>query len=320
MRKHLKKPILFLLIAALSLTVFHVAAGCSGQQTQARIRIITTVFAPYDFAREVCAGIEDVEIKMLLSPGEESHTYEPSPQDIVSLSDCDLFVYSGGENDTWVNTILNGLDNKNLRTVVMTECAELVEEEFVEGMEHEEEQGEEKPEYDVHVWTSLRNAQAIVAAISEALQAADPEYAEVYRANAEAYNMKLAALDAQFAEMIEHSARKTIVVADRFPLRYFADDYGLNYYAAFPGCAEESEASPQTVIFLHNKVIELGIPVVFTIEFSNQQIARTVIEGTNAHIKTFYTCHNVTAEDFAKGTTYYQMMQSNYESLREALN
>lgn len=292
-----------------------VCAGCMGGGEEADVVIMTTVYAPYDFAREITKGVDGISIKMLITPGAEAHTFEPTPRDIISLEKCDLFIYAGGENDVWVEDILDSLSNKDMQKVVMTDCAELLEEELGEGMEGEEEQG-----YDEHVWTSLRNSQAIVTAIAEKLAAIDAANAEAYYANAELYNAKLDALDTRFRIMTETAERDTVIFADRFPIRYFVEDYGLSYYAAFPGCSHETEASAKTVTFLSDKVKELRIPVIFVLELSNGKIAQTVSEGTSAKTLTYFTCHNVSAADFQMGLGYYDMMEANYISLSEALN
>jgi zinc transport system substrate-binding protein len=287
----------------------------------AKISIVTTIFPPYDFAR-VIAG-DKAEIAMLLPPGSESHSFEPRPQDIIKIQNSGVFIHVGGESDAWVNDILKSIDKPKMKVITLMDCVETVEEEIVEGMQEEEDkkdgEGEEGPEYDEHVWTSPRNAKLIVRKISETLREADPANADVYQKNTEAYLSQLDTLDAKFKGVVDSAARKTIVFGDRFPFRYFADAYGLKYFAAFPGCATETEASAKTVAFLIDKIKKEKIPVVFHIELSNEKMANTIGEATGAKARLLHSCHNVTKADFESGKTYLEFMTANVDALREAL-
>lgn len=301
-------------------------SGCAQQPTidpdDGKLHVVTTIFAPYDFAREI--GGEDVTVTMLLKPGCEVHSYEPSPKDIIAIRNADVFLYVGGESDAWVRDVLAGVDNPNLRTVTLMDCVEALEEETVEGMQagHEEhEHGHaDETEYDEHVWTSPRNAALICEKLADAFAAADPTHADAYAQRCGAYVEQLNVLDAEFEQIVEDSARKTIIFADRFPLLYFADAYGLTYFAAYPGCADSAEPSAATVAFLIDKVEAEQIPVVFCIELSNQKLADTVCEATGAKKLQFSSCHNVTAAEFKDGATYLSIMRQNAAALREALN
>ena len=258
------------------------------------------------------------EVTLLLPPGSESHSYEPTPKDIIGIQNCDLFIYVGGESDAWVADVLESV-GEGVRTVTLMDCVELLEEEHVEGMEtgHEHEDGE--TEYDEHVWTSPRNAKLICEKIASALCEADPEGEAEYKAALESCSQELDELDAAFKEVVANGVRDTIIFADRFPLLYFAKAYGLEYYAAFPGCADETEPSAATVVFLIEKVREEGIPVVFHIELSNEDMADTICEETGAEKMLFSACHNVTKEQFEAGVTYLELMWANVDALREAL-
>lgn len=309
------------------------AEGVSEEvQDDGRISVVTTIFPQYDFVRQI-AG-ENVELKMLLKPGEETHSYEPTPQDIIAIQNSDIFIYVGGENDAWVEDILDSMPEADMRTLKLMDCVDTVEEEHVEGMQeqpghsHEEEESHEDEteeehsvhEIDEHVWTSPVNASAIVDKIKELLVQADPENRQIYEENAEAYEAELAELDAEFRDVVDNAGRRLVVFGDRFPFRYFADEYGLDYYAAFPGCASDTEPSAATMAFLINKVKEEEIPAVLKMELSNENIANAIAEATGTEVRTFYSCHNLTAEEFEDGETYLSMMQKNVETLKEVLN
>lgn len=309
------------------------AEGVSEEvQDDGRISVVTTIFPQYDFVRQI-AG-ENVELKMLLKPGEETHSYEPTPQDIIAIQNSDIFIYVGGENDAWVEDILESMPEADMRTLKLMDCVDTVEEEHVEGMQeqpghsHEEEESHEDEteeehsvhEIDEHVWTSPVNASAIVDKIKELLVQADPENRQIYEENAEAYEAELAELDAEFRDVVDNAGRRLVVFGDRFPFRYFADEYGLDYYAAFPGCASDTEPSAATMAFLINKVKEEEIPAILKMELSNENIANAIAEATGTEVRTFYSCHNLTAEEFEDGETYLSMMQKNVETLKEVLN
>jgi zinc transport system substrate-binding protein len=224
------------------------------------------------------------------------------------------------------------MDTSKIKIVKFIDCVEVVEEEIVEGMEYEDEEHEgeehegeehegEEHEHaiDEHVWTSPRNAKLIVQRISDALCGTDPVNAVTYKANADAYHAQLDELDGKFQAVVNSAARKTIVFGDRFPFRYFADAYGLDYFAAFPGCSTETEASAATVAFLIDKVKAEKIPVVFHIELSNAKMSDTISEDTGAKVLLLHACHNISRDDFQAGKTYMDIMNANVETLKEAL-
>ena len=309
-----------------------------------KISVVTTIFPPYDFVREI-AG-DEADIKMLLKPGEETHSYEPTPQDIIAIQNSDVFIYTGGENDVWVEDILSSMPDSDLVTLRLVDCVETVEEEQVEGMkgsaghDHDEEDyddvhgghtdeadeadgedEEESPhEADEHVWTSPVNASLIAEQIKNVLSKADPDNRGMYEENTLAYQEQLAELDGQFREVVDHAKRNIMIFGDRFPFRYFADEYGLEYYAAFPGCAGDTEPSAATMAFLIEKVKEEKVPAVLKMELSSADIANAIAEATGTEVKVFYSCHNLSAEDFENGETYLSMMEKNAETLKEVLN
>ena len=305
-----------------------VTAAPAGSQAQPaaeeKIRIVTTIFPEYDWVREILGDKADsAEITMLLDNGVDLHSYQPTADDLIKLSDCDLFVYVGGESDEWVEDALKSAANRDRKVIHLLEVLgdSVKEEETVEGMQEEEEDQEEK-EYDEHVWLSLKNAKTLVDAISAALQELDPDNKDTYATNAAAYIEKLSALDGEYQAAVDAATYKTLLFGDRFPFRYLVDDYGLSYYAAFAGCSAESEASFETVSFLARKVEELKLPCVLTIEGKNHKIAETIVQNTagkNQKILTMDSMQSTTSQDVARGRTYLSLMAKNLDVLKEAL-
>lgn len=305
-----------------------VLSGCVPQDDSAasnKLNIVTTIFPAYDWVREILGDETDrAEITTLLDSGVDLHSYQPTVDDIVKISDCDLFLYVGGESDGWVDDALKNAPNKDRKVIrlldVLGDSAKA--EETVAGMQEEEHDHEEEAEYDEHIWLSLKNAQKLVAAISEALQESDPARKDTYAANAAAYVEKLSALDGEYRAAVDSGKYKTLLFGDRFPFRYLADDYGLDYYAAFPGCSAETEASFETVSFLAGKMDALGLPCVLTIEGTQHKIAETIVQNTaqkNQQILTMDSMQAVTANDAASGVSYLSIMEKNLSVLKKAL-
>jgi zinc transport system substrate-binding protein len=302
----------------LSLTIF--SGGCLRTRPSTandKINVTSVIFPSYDFVRAI-AG-DKVNLVMLLPPGSESHSYEPTPQDIIAIKNSNLFIYPGGENSDWVERILDSISNLSEDMIVlnMIDLVDAVEEEIVEGMEEKEE--EEEPAFDEHVWTSPQNAKAIAAAVTDALCELDSANADYYRQNFAAYSAQLDELDASFKAVVDGAKRKTVIFGDRFPFRYLTDAYGLDYFAAFPGCSTDTEPSAATVAFLINKVKSEKLPVIFHIELSNEKMADTISEATGAKKLLLHSCHNLTKTDFEKGLTYLDVQKANVVNLREAL-
>ena len=321
------------LLLALAIIV-GLLAGC-GQQNNTnktdKLSIVTTVFPEYDWVKEILGDTaENAEITMLLDSGVDLHSYQPTVDDIVKISDCDLFLYVGGESDGWVEDALKNAPNEDRTVINLLDVLgdSVKEEETVEGMQEEDhdhedaDEHEEEAEYDEHIWLSLKNAQVLVAAISEALQESDPARKDTYAANSEAYVEKLSALDADYQAAVDSATYKTLLFGDRFPFRYLADDYGLDYYAAFPGCSAETEASFETISFLAKKADELKLPCVLTIEGTQYKIAETIVQNTaqkNQQILTMDSMQAVTANDAASGVSYLSIMEKNLSVLKKAL-
>jgi zinc transport system substrate-binding protein len=319
------KKYILIALAALTLTAILVARGQSDKPADGgcagKLSVVATTFSPFDFARQIAGSSSD--ITMLLPPASESHSFEPTPQDIIKIQNADVFIYVGGESDDWVRSVLESMDTSKMKIVTLMDCVEVVPEEIVEGMQDEEEEtegGEEEAEYDEHVWTSPRNAKLIAQKLSDTFCEVDPANADAYKANTTSYLAKLDELDGKFQAVAAGAARKTLVFGDRFPFRYFADAYGLSYFAAFPGCSTETEASAATVAFLIDKVKSEQIPVVFHIELSNAKIAGTIAEATGAKVLELHAAHNISKADFESGVTYLDIMARNADALREALD
>ncbi len=332
----MKKYLAMFLAAVLMLCSLTACAKNSNQtgakeETNEKIKIVTTIFPEYDWVREVLGDeVANADLTMLLDSGVDLHSFQPTADDIMKIADCDLFVYVGGESDEWVEDALEEATNKDMKVINLLDTLgdKAKEEELVEGMEgEEEEEGEEAEEeegseYDEHVWLSLKNAQLLVSAISDALCEIDADKADTYQANASAYNDKLAKLDGEYKAAVEAGTYDTLLFGDRFPFRYMVNDYNLNYYAAFIGCSAETEASFETITFLANKVDECKLHTVVALEGSDQKIAETIISNTadkNQKIAVLDSMQSVTGDDVESGVTYLSIMENNLKVLADAL-
>ena len=292
-----------------------------------KLRVVTTIFPVYDWVRQVAGeNADDLELTMLLDGSTDLHSFQPSAKDIADIADCDLFIYVGGASDAWAEEALEESANPDRRTLNLMELlgSRVYEEELVEGMEEEdghEGHDHEESETDEHIWTSLRNAQELSSAIADTLAELDPDNADLYTGNAAAYGESLAALDEQYAAAVESAPVKTLLFGDRFPFRYLVEDYGLDYYAAFPGCSAETEASFATVAFLAGKTEELDLPAVLTMEGSDGKIAQTILQNApgDRAVLTMDAMQATSADDVAAGTTYLSVMEHNLTVLRQAL-
>lgn len=313
------------LLTAFSLSSCSSEKSNSAIQDNGKISVVTTIFPYYDFTRSI-AG-DKADIKLLLSPGSEPHSYDPSPSDIVAIENCDIFIYNGGESDEWVESVLDSIENKNMKIMRMMDYVDLLYEQSVEhdahehGEEHnhvdEHEHGEE---YDEHIWTSVKNAEKLSDAIYYELSACDSANKSIYSSNRDRYISKLKSLDSKFSDIVSNAKRNTVVFGDRFPFLYFVTDYSLYYDCAFPGCSSETEPSISTVTHMIDFTRDNQIPVVFYLEFSNGRVARLISEDTGAKTMRYSSCHNVTKDEFADGATYISLMEQNANALREALN
>ena len=354
-------------MATAAALAFGTLAGCgqSGKKTEStaasaestaeasgkKLKIVATIFPEYDWVRQILGDeAKNADITLLLDKGVDLHSYQPNAEDIAKISECDLFLYVGGESDGWVKDALKEGKNPDRKVINLLEALgnNTKEEEVVEGMQAEKEEGskdseseaatsqaagestaasaeseeEECPEYDEHVWLSLRNAESICEVITEDLKSLDSAHAAVYEANLKKYTEQLDSLDQQYTDTVKTAANKTLLFGDRFPFRYLVDDYGIKYYAAFVGCSAETEASFETVSFLAKKMDELGLKHVMTIEGPNKKIAETIIQNTkdkNQDILTLNSMQSTTEQDIESGETYLGIMQQNLEVLKKAL-
>lgn len=308
-------------------------------------QIVCTSFPQYDWVMNILGDEKNAtkkfEVTILQDNGTDMHSYQPSVKDIAKISSCSLFVYAGGESDSWVEKILKNATNKKMICINLLELLgeRAKQEEIVEGMQidehdehntrhnhhkknHEHEEGDEI-EFDEHVWLSLKNAAYYIEEICKNLCFLDNENSDVYKQNAASYKEKILALDKKFSDMVKNAQRKAILFADRFPFRYLTDDYGLQYFAAFAGCSAESEASFETITFLAKKIDEFLLPCVLILENSDGKIAKTVISSTknkNQLILQLDSLQSVTKNEIQSGKNYLSVMEKNFEVLQKALN
>ncbi len=322
-----------------------------------KLKVVTTLFPYYDFARQI-AG-DKVELSMVIPAGQDSHSFEPTPADIRLIQNADLLICNGGAMEQWVSQVVSSLDSESLKVITMMDYVDIVEEEVVEGMEdsgeehhhvhaadndhdhaaedhdhtddehdhdaedhthtHDDDDADYEIEYDEHIWTSPVNAMKITQVIADMLEEMDPADADTFTANAEDYIGKLKNLDREFREVVTGADLDLIVMADKFPLRYFADTYGLRYRAAFSGCSSDTEPSAKTIAYLIDKVREEQIPAVYYLELSSHRVAEIISEETGAKPLLFHSCHNVTRREFDNGVTYLELMEQNVVNLREGL-
>ncbi len=310
------------ILSALLALALVVLAGCSGSLNEpaeqgGKLKVVATIFPAYDFALRIFG--DRAEVTLLLKPGTESHSYDPSARDIVKIDGCDLFIYNGGESDAWVENVLRSADEVN--ALRMMEFVEALEEEEPVGAEHnrDEHDHDDDGEYDEHIWTSPKNAALIVDGIKREAARLDASNAAYYEQNAAEYSDNILDLDHRFDELLAGESRY-FVFGDRFPLLYFFREYGLNYYAAFPGCGSETEPSAQTIAFLTEKLAgDDTVKAVFNIELSSVKLAQTLAAENGLPTAEFHTCHNITAEDFAAGESYVSLMERNYRTLEAIL-
>ncbi len=328
--------IVFTALSAFFCSGFLTLHSVASAENKGKLQIITTIFPEYDWVLNILgSNPAGAEITLLLDNGVDLHNYQPTAEDILKISTCDLFIYVGGESDEWVEDALEEAVNKDMRVINLLEVLgdSVKEEELVEGMQEEDhdEEGadepehhhdEDEPEYDEHVWLSLQNAAVLCKTIAETICDLDPANTELYRKNTEDYIGKLNALDAEYKTTVSNAPVHTLLFGDRFPFRYLTDDYGLDYFAAFAGCSAETEASFETIIFLTQKVNDLGLQAVMTIEGRDHRIAQTIVQNTESKdqaILTLDSMQSVTSRDIQNGAAYLSIMESNLEVLKDAL-
>ena len=362
----LRKSVVFIVTISMILGM----AGC-GKTTEKednyRLKIVTSLFPYYDMARAVIGDVKGIDLKMIVTPGQDSHSFEPTPSDVIQMENADVLIYNGGSLETWIDTLLDSLNNKNQIQMKMMDYVDVLNEEIVEGMDtrfeehdheehshkednhskenhkedshseenhkednhsedssndsefHNEDSEEEHEETDEHIWTSPVNEIIMTEKICETLSKALPEEKENFQKNAENYISQLKELDNEFRTIVENAKTKEIIFADKFPLQYFTKEYGLKYYAAFPGCGSDMEPSAKTIAFLVDKIKEDNIKAVFYLELSSHIVADAIETDTGAKPLQFNSCHNITQKQFDSGVTYVDLMKENVNNLKIAL-
>lgn len=331
MGTNMKKRISVIIISILMMTVL---SSCTEKVNQtmessiidtadSKISIITTTFPSFDFARVVAGDYAD--IKMLIKPGAEVHSFEPTPADIIAIENADLFIYIGGESEAWVEELLESAEIEEVKTLRLMDCVDTVDEELAEGMMSDAEpeethEAEEETENDEHIWTSPKNAILLVEAVGKAIRGIDPDNSDIYLNNEADYIVQIEAIDKEIQEIVDNAKRDILVFGDRYPFRYLSDAYNLSYRAAFSGCSSDTEADAATMAYLINLITENDIPCIFYIELSNQKVAQAISEQTGAEMLLLHSCQNVTKDEFEAGATYVSIMSHNAENLRKGLN
>ena len=322
---------IFLFIFAASLSFLVACNNVEKKPEQSKLSIVTTIYPEYAWVKEILGTRADsVDLTLLIKNGVDLHSYKPTAQDIAKIASADMVIYVGGESDEWIEKALEATPKKGRTEInLMKVLGDRVKaEEVVEGMqaeeEHEHHHHDEEVENDEHVWLSLKNAEIIVNKIAEELSKLDAAHATVYKQNADAYIAQIQSLDKEYREAVNGAARKTVLFGDRFPFRYLVDDYGIKYYAAFVGCSAESEASFETIAFLAGKMDAESLPVIFTIENSNDKIAKAVLAASknskSAQILSINSMQSITEAQIAGGIDYLSLMKSNLDVLKKALN
>lgn len=322
-----------------------VLTGCNAQDKQNMTeegkekKIICSTYPQYDWVKNIIGeDNKQFSVSLLLEDGGDLHNFQPTAADMVRISDCDLFITVGGESDAWVDDATKDSMNQNQKTLKLMELMKekLKEEEHVEGMEEEHEhekeehangkdeahEHEEETEYDEHVWLSLSNAQIMVEEIAEVIATMDTDHAKQYLDNAKSYCEQLADLEQRYQEAVDKADKKVLVFGDRFPFRYLVEDYGITYYAAFPGCSAETEASFETVAFLSEKIKEYQLSSVLVLENSDQKVADAIIANTDTKdqkVLVMNSLQSVKKEEIENGITYMGTMEKNLEVLKQAL-
>ena len=365
-KEFLRKSVVFIVTISMILGM----AGC-GKTTEKednyRLKIVTSLFPYYDMARAVIGDVKGIDLKMTVTPGQDSHSFEPTPSDVIQMENADVLIYNGGSLETWIDTLLDSLNNKNQIQMKMMDYVDVLNEEIVEGMDtrfeehdhdehshkednhnkekhkedshseenhkedshsedssndsefHNEDSEEGHEETDEHIWTSPVNEIIMTEKICETLSKALPEEKENFQKNAESYISQLKELDNEFRTIVENAKINEIIFADKFPLQYFAKEYGLKYYAAFPGCGSDMEPSAKTIGFLVDKIKEDNIKAVFYLELSSHIVADAIETDTGAKPLQFNSCHNITQKQFDSGVTYVDLMKENVNNLKIAL-
>lgn len=320
--KLIKKLLTLIVTAGMALSLCACSSEGSYFESDSKLKIISTVFPPYDLAKHITG--DNAEIKILLPPGSEAHTYEPTAKEIIAIQNCDIFLYIGGENEQWADKIINSADTSKVKVIKLIDCVPTLSEDDEDEHEdehdhHNHDHSDHEHETDEHIWTSPKNARLMLCAVYNAICEVDPDNSKTYTENKDAYDKQLTDLDNDYRNTIDNAKNKTIVLADKFPFRYLAHEYGLECYSAFSSCSDESEPAVSTMIKLTDIIRENHIPVVYYLEFSSTKIADTLCDETGATKLMLHSCHNVSNEDIKNNVSYIDLMKQNLENLKIAL-
>lgn len=320
------KKVILITIAILIIMVLSFAIFKSGDDNKRRdtnkIQVVATNFTSYDFLRAIIGDNKDVELTFLLGPGKDSHSYEPTPQDLITIQNSDLFVYIGGEAEKWTDKVIDSMDNLDSKVVCISDEVEKKEEQEIDGAEEEDEEEEEEGAFDEHIWTSPSNAIKMINALEQAMEEIDNTNSSLYKENAEKYIAEVKEVDNKIQNVVDNRVRDRLVFADKMPMQYFIDYYDLEVSAAFSGCSTETEPSASTIAYLEKKVKEEQIPVILYIELNNGRVAKTIADevGDFCQAMQIQTLHNVSLDDFKAKETWVSLMTRNIEVLQKALH
>lgn len=290
-----------LIICLLCLVIL---CGCTAVPKDAsKPTLVTTIFPLYDFARAI--GGKKLEVKMLIKPGSEVHSYDPLPSDMTSVYNSDLFLYIGGESDKWVKNLL---DDNNINSLKLLDC-----------IPHHTEYHDGHSHADEHIWTSPESAVYMLEKICENIIKIDSKNADFYRKNCNEYIKKIVTASQETSDVVSQYEDPFILVADRFPFAYFAHHYGIGYEAAFDGCAVSTDISMKTMLRLTNTIKSKKIETVFVTELSSQNIAKALSDELGVNIVELHSAHNVSADDFLNGISYVDIMYRNKFALERGL-
>ena len=316
------KKLILILFLVLIIIVFGVVIfkrGNNIEKSDEKIQVVASNFASYDFLRAIIGDNENVNLTFLLGAGKDTHSYDPTAHDLITIQNADLFVYVGGEMEKWVDKVLNTLEAENTKIICVADDIETIEEQEIDGAEPEEEEEEEEGAFDEHIWTSPANAIIMVNTLEKAMEEIDSENSAMYKANAENYIAQIEEVDSKIREIVDNRVRDRLVFGDKMPIQYFINYYGLKVSAAFSGCSTETEPSAKTIAYLENRVKEENIPVVLYIELNNGKVAKTIANETGSKAMQIQTLHNVSKDDFESGETYVSLMKRNLDVLKMAL-
>lgn len=318
---NLKKLILIVILIAIILMVGFIIfkSGDNKTQNNDKIKIVASNFACYDFLRAIIGDSNDIELIFLLGPGKDSHSYDPTAQDLISIQSSDLFVYVGGEMENWSKKVLSSLNNTK-KVICISEDVETIEEQEIDGAEEEHEEKVEGS-FDEHIWTSPKNAVLMIQSLQKALEEIDNENSSKYQENAKNYIKQIEEIDNQIRDIVNNRVRDRLIFADKMPMQYFINYYGLKVSAAFPGCSTDTEPSASTIAYLERKVKEENIPVVLYVELNDGRVAKIIADeaGENCEAMQIQTMHNISKDDFENGETWVSLMIRNIDVLRKAL-